>query len=90
MTEADFSSYRTVKEIADGYIAINPVYLKKFSPGTLRVIHRELHKKMISVRAERTDFADIKQVRDRNLKMSRINNAIRMIQAYCKERKIPL
>jgi hypothetical protein len=90
MTEADFSSFRTVQEISEGYIAVNPVYLKKFAPGTLRVIHRELHKKMISVRAERTDYADIKQVRDKNLKLSRLNHAIRIIQAYCKERKIPL
>lgn len=90
MTEADFSSYRTVREISEGYITISPVFLKRFSPGSLRVINRELMKASIGVRAAHTDYKDIKQVRAKNLKLSRLNHAIRVIQTYCKERKIGL
>ena len=90
MTEADFSAYRTVREVATGYITINPIYLKKFSAGTLRVINRELLKASIAVRAEKTDYNDIKLVRDKNMRLSRINHAMKIIQEFCKERKIQL
>ena len=90
MTEADFSAYRTVKEVSEGYISINPIYLKKFSPGTLRIINRELLKASISVRAEKFDYTDIKLVRDKNMRLSRINHAIKIIQEFCRERKIQL
>ncbi|OGL42595.1 MAG: hypothetical protein A2161_08915 [Candidatus Schekmanbacteria bacterium RBG_13_48_7] len=90
MTEADFSAYRTIQEVSEGYISLNPVFLKKYSPGTLRIINRELIKASIAVRAERTDYSNIKMVRDKNMKLSRLTHAIRIVQAYCKERKIQL
>ena len=74
-------------DIAEGYIAVNPIFLKSFEPEQLKEIYREISKTQNDIRGERFPTNDLSAIRLRNLKLQRLHSASMIIRNFAKERR---
>jgi hypothetical protein len=77
-------------DVAEGYIAVNPLFLKLFEPEQLKEFYLALSKAQNDVRAERIPTNDLNSIRTRNLKLQRLYSAAMVARNFAKERRILL
>ncbi len=75
------------KDIAEGYVFVNPIYLKKFDHETLKKLMAGVQKVMVLIRNEKFPTGDVDAIKRRNMRLSRLNNAGTVIKYFAKERK---
>ncbi|MDA8104354.1 MAG: hypothetical protein M0Z71_03145 [Nitrospiraceae bacterium] len=80
----------TIRDVAEGYVVVNPLFLKSFDHETLRDFYIEISKVQVEIRAERFPTHDILAIRSRNLRLQRLFAATMIIRNYAKERRVPL
>lgn len=79
-----------LRDVAEGYVAVNPLFLKSFAPETLRDFYQELTKVQIEVRGEKFPAHDINAIRSRNVRLQRLYSAAMILKNYARERRISL
>lgn len=84
------SAAAVAKDIAEGYFFVNPLVLKKFDSDTLRDLHFQIRKIQVEIRGEKFPQHDTLKIRQRNMRLQRIHNALIVLQHTAKERKILL
>ncbi len=75
------------KEIADGFVFVNPIYLKKFSPELLKKLVAACNKVMIIIRNEKYPTGDVNAIKIRNTRLSRLNNATTVMKHFAKVKR---
>ncbi|MEK6776257.1 MAG: hypothetical protein AABY87_05165 [bacterium] len=78
------------KDIAEGYIFVTPIFLKKFMEPDYKELYHNLIKVQKLVRAEGPDPRDNNAVRQRNMRLQRLNNSLVVLKHQCKVKKILL
>lgn len=93
MAESGFRA-KSVKaitnDVAEGLTSINPLFLKKFDKDMLKELFETINKTMTTVRNEKVEFHDTLRLRNRNLKLQRLHNALIIIRNTAREKRIPL
>ncbi|MEJ2684711.1 MAG: hypothetical protein P8Z71_09985 [Candidatus Sulfobium sp.] len=79
-----------VRDVAGGYVTVNPIFLKSFDRETLRVFYGEMSRVQVEIRAEKFPTHDIAAIRNRNLRLQKLYSAMMIIKNYARERKIIL
>ena len=79
-----------IRDVADGYIAVNPLFLKSFEPELLRDFYHEISKVQIDIRSEKFPTRDLVAIRDRNVRLQRLYSAVMIIRNFARERRFPL
>jgi hypothetical protein len=74
------------KDIADGYVIVNPIFLKPLDLETLKGLHHQLNKLQTAIRGEKFPHKDIKGIRDRNMRLQRLHTSVMVINNFVKER----
>jgi hypothetical protein len=77
-----------IRDVAEGYVAVNPLFLKPFDGETLRDFYREIAKVQVEIRSERFPTGDVNAIRERNVKLQRLYSATMVIRNYLRERRI--
>ena len=77
-------------DVAEGYVAVNPLFLKSFDPDSLKDFYHQLDKTQKELRAERFPTSDVQAIRMRNLKLQRLYSAQMVIRNFARERRISL
>jgi hypothetical protein len=93
MAESAFrgKSMRVVAvDVAEGYISVNPLFLKKFDKEMIKDLFDHLNKAMTGTRNEKIDLTNQASVRVRNMKLQRLHNAMIIIRNTAREKRIPL
>ena len=93
MAEGGFrgKSMRVVAiDVAEGYVSVNPLFLKKFDKDMVKELYDHLNKALTSTRNEKTDFTDQAVLRTRNMKLQRLHNAMIVLRNIAREKRIPL
>jgi hypothetical protein len=80
----------TIRDIAEGYVMVNPLFLKSFEQETLRDLYVEISKIQNEIRAERFPTHDVLAIRNRNLKLQRLFSAAMIIRNFARERRVSL
>ncbi len=78
------------KDISEGYVTVNPLFLKPFGPENLKELYQEVIKTQSEVRAEKFPFGDIEAIRWRNLKLQRLHTAAMIIKTFARDKRILL
>src|SRR5437773_10736817 len=78
------------KDILEGYVALNPIVLKKFDPVSMKELHQHLRKLQTSVRIEGVNLANQEATRTRNQKLQRLHQAISVLENHAKLQRIVL
>jgi hypothetical protein len=74
-------------DIADGYVSINPLYLKPFNEASLKSLYSIIMKLQAGIRAEPFPHRDVELIRKRGLKLQRLYTAIIVIKNTAREKK---
>ena len=77
-------------DVAEGYISVNPLFLKKFDKDMIKELFEYLNKALISTRNEKFDIANQASVRVRNMKLQRLHNSMIIIRNIAREKRFPL
>ncbi len=77
-------------DVAEGYISVNPLFLKKFDKDMIKDLFDNLNKALTATRNAKIELADIAAVRTRNMKLQRLHNAMIIIRNTAREKRIPL
>jgi hypothetical protein len=79
-----------IRDVADGYVTVNPLFLKAFDGETVRDFYKEVARVQIEIRSEKFPTSDIVAIRARNLKLQRLYSAVMIIRNFARERRISL
>lgn len=93
MAESGFKgkSMRAVAvDIAEGYVSANPLFLKKFDKDMVKDLYENLNKALTGTRNEKIDLANQSAIRNRNMKLQRLHNAMIIVRNVAREKRIPL
>ncbi len=74
------------KDIADGYVTINPLFLKPIDRESLEKLYRQIVKLQIEIRGEKFPYGDVYAIRQRNIKLQRLHNSLIIIKNFAKDR----
>jgi hypothetical protein len=77
-------------DVAEGYISVNPIFLKKFDAIMIKELFEGLSKALTSTRNEKIELGNQASIRTRNMKLQRIHNAIIILRNTAREKRIPL
>lgn len=77
-------------DVADGYMTINPLVLKKFDKDMVKDLYEHLNKAMNAARNIAAPLTDILAMRNKNMKLQRLHNAIIILRNTAREKRIPL
>ncbi len=78
----------TAYDISEGYIVVNPIFLKSLDSETLKGLHHELTRVQTEIRSEKFPHGDIQAIRWRNTRLQRLNAAIMILKNFARERRI--
>jgi hypothetical protein len=84
------SSKALTIDVAEGYVAVNPLFLKPFDADSLKDFYHQIDKTQKELRAERFPANDVQAIRMRNLRLQRLYSAQMVIRNFARERRLPL
>lgn len=77
-------------DVAEGYVTVNPLFLKPFDEAGLKEFYKEIEKTQTELRSEKFPTNDIQAIRLRNLKLQRLFSATVVIRNFARDRRISL
>jgi len=77
-------------DVAEGYISVNPLFLKKFDKDMVKELNDHLNKALTGTRNEKIDMTNQVALRTRNMKLQRLHNAMIVLRNVAREKRIPL
>jgi hypothetical protein len=88
MTESDNKNFKAIaSDIADGYVTVNPLFLKSFSEKSLKSLFSFVMRAQTLIRIEPFPYREIELIRKRGMKLQRLNTALTIIKNVARERK---
>jgi hypothetical protein len=93
MAESGFkgkSMKAVAADVAEGYVSVNPLFLKKFDKDMIKDLYDNLNKALTGTRNEKVSLSDQLLLRTRNLKLQRLHNAMIILRNIAREKRIPL
>lgn len=76
-----------VSDIAEGYITVNPLFLKPFNEESLKTLYSIVMRAQTEIRIEPFPYHEIDLIRKRNMKLQRLNAALTVIKNTARERR---
>lgn len=84
------SMKQVASDVIEGFSSVNPLFLKKFDKEQLKDLFEQLNKAMTGVRNLPVTFNDQVAMRNKNMKLQRLHNAIIIVRNHAREKRIPL
>ena len=81
---------KMAQDIAEGYITLSLPMLRQYTQSDMRIILNHLEMVLRTLRQEKIPLEDVMALKARNHKVSRVNNTMVMLRAYCKRRGLKL
>ncbi len=79
-----------VSDIAEGYISVNPIFLKPFEEESLKTLLAVIERRQAEIRTEPFPYHDTQQIRQRNTRLQRLYSAQIVIRNFAREKNIRL
>ncbi len=81
---------KLAQDIAGGFYSLSPPILKKYTPADLKIILSNLTLVQREIRQVQVPLEDVPLVKEKNMKISRLNQALMILRSYCKKMRIPI
>ncbi len=78
------------KDIAEGYFALTPPILRKFTPPELKTVNQNLGIVLRETRGEPAETGNVDTIRRKSHRIQRLNQALFVLANYCKQNRVPL
>jgi hypothetical protein len=76
------------KDIADGFLSMTPLFLKRLDERGLRALHHQLRKLQTEVRASKFPSHDVQGIRTRNLRLQRLHQSLIILEHSARQLRI--
>ncbi len=76
----------TARDIAEGYVIVNPLFLKPLDADSVKGLYQHVVKVQTEIRNEKFPFNDSTGIRMRNMKLQRLHSALLIIKNFARER----
>jgi hypothetical protein len=77
-------------DISEGYVVVNPIFLKPLDAESLKGLHQEIQRAQIIIRSDKFPQGDTTAIRWRNTRLQRLNAALMIIKNFARERRMLL
>jgi len=77
-----------VMDISEGFVTLNPIFLKPFNENSLKQLHEVIERKQIELRSEPFPYNNADAIRARNLRLQRLYTALIILKNYAREKKM--
>lgn len=77
-------------DVAEGFVTINPLYLKPFSQDDVKALLAAIQHAQRAIRSEPFPFNDAKLIHRRNMRLQRLHVATVIIRNHCREKRFAL
>ncbi len=77
-------------DVAQGFQQFNPAVLRQYQLEDLRAVYFNLNIALREIRARKVSFEDFDALKDRNMRIRRLTQAINGIQIFSKSKNIKL
>lgn len=74
-------------DISEGYVAVNPLFLKPLGDNELKELYAQVIKAQGEVRSERFPHSDVMAIRRRNVRLSKLHSAAMVIRNFARGRR---
>ncbi len=81
---------KMAQDIADGFQSLSPPVLKKYTAADLKVILNNLQLVQREIRQIQIPLEEVLEIKAKNMKLTRLNQAEIVLRSYCKKSRIPL
>lgn len=75
-------AWKTASELADGYLSLNPVVLKKYEKHELDALQKEIEKLSRDTRSQIIPADDSEGAQTKNRRLLRLSQATVVLQSY--------
>ena len=80
---------KLAQDVAEGFFMFSPPMLRNYTPADIKVVLANLALVTRDLRQEQIPLDDIMALKQRNMKLTRMNQAETVIRAYCQKKRIP-
>lgn len=84
------SPKKLAQDIAEGFMSLSPVALKKYTPADLKIILSNLALVQRETRQIQVPQEDALLLKAKNMRLSRIRQGEVVVRSYCKKMRIPI
>ncbi|MDI6800892.1 MAG: hypothetical protein QMD01_02380 [Thermodesulfovibrionales bacterium] len=77
-------------DISEGFVTVNPLFLKPFDEKNLKSLYRAIERKQSEIRAEPFPYNDSILIRQRNIKLQRLYAALIVLKNFAREAKLAI
>jgi len=86
----DGSPKKFAEDVATGLISVNRMMLKRYTPVEVQKMAVGLQTVQKGLRTEAVDSGDFQALKDKGMRMQRVNSALMAIRSYVKENKLTI
>ncbi|HTR44934.1 MAG TPA: hypothetical protein VMH06_04410 [Thermodesulfovibrionales bacterium] len=76
------------RDISEGYVTVNPLFLKPFDAEVLKELYHEVMQTQGEIRADKFPYNDAQAIRWRNSRLQRLYSAAMIIRNFARDRRI--
>lgn len=76
--------------VSEGFVRLSPPMLKGHTPGQLKVLLNNLEIVQRELRQVQVALDDVDAVKQKNYRITRLNQAEMILRSFCKKMRIPL
>ncbi|MEN8728608.1 MAG: hypothetical protein AB1Z51_02255 [Desulfuromonadales bacterium] len=81
---------KIAQDIADGFVSLSPLALKRYSPADLKLILANIGVVQREIRALQVPLDDVLQLKAKNIRLMRLNQGEVVLRSFCKKHRIPI
>ncbi len=81
---------KLAQDISNGFQSLSPPSLRKYSPADLKIILANLTQVQREVRQLQIPLDEILQLKEKNMQITRLNQALMVLRSYCKKMRITI
>ncbi len=81
---------KMAQDIADGFVSLSPPSLKRYNPVDLKTILANIAMVQREIRAIQVSLEDVVQLKAKNTRLTRLNQAEVVLRSFCKKYRIPI
>ena len=81
---------KIAQDIADGFVSLSPLTLKRYSPADLKLILANIGIVQREIRALQVPLDDVLLLKAKNIRLMRLNQGEVVLRNFCKKHRIPI
>ncbi len=81
------SAWAMARDIANGFVMVSDRTFRRMQRPQMDQVRSEINRRLRDIRSQQPDLEDVQALRDRNIRIRRLNGALTILQGLRAKRK---